>query len=285
MKHIFIMKDTKKHHDFEKIIREVMVSYDYEVIYTTSMQACLQHIQRYSQKARFYAVGGDGTIHGMIQALIHTDHELVVIPYGTGNDFCRMLTRMKDPRQILEQSLHRQAQKIDTIQLNDMYFINAACFGLDNVVASHVHDVIKIPFIPESKSYIVSIIQNIFRYKNVDVKMMSEGTCLYQGKVILCTVNNGTYYGGGFPIVPHALIQDGKMDICVVDSLPMIKIPYMLFLLLRRQLHKRKEVHYFQVKEVDVICRKSCNVDGEEMWFNDYHFQIHPASLNIVIFD
>ena len=40
-------------------------------------------------------------------------------------------------------------------------------------------------------------------------------------------MNNAKYYGGGFQITPQANIEDGYMDICVVDKIPKAKIPYM----------------------------------------------------------
>lgn len=68
----------------------------------------------------------------------------------------------------------------------------------------------------------------------------------------------------GFPIIPHASIDDGYMDICAVDQLPKAKIPYMITKLLKKNLYHRKEVHYFKVKEATVICANHCNIDGEE---------------------
>lgn len=284
MKHIFMMNDTKKHHDFEIHIHDIMKDYDYDIVYTTSIQKSIQYIKNYPYKARFYAVGGDGTINGIIQGLVHSHHEFVPIPLGTGNDFCRMLTKEKDPRKVLKNSLSGKVKLIDTIQLNDMYFINSACFGLDSVIANHVHDTPNIPFVPESKSYIVSILQHVLQYQHDEVTIISEGKCLFQGKVILCTVNNGQYYGGGFPIIPHASIDDGYMDICAVDQLPKAKIPYMITKLLNKNLYHRKEVHYFKVKEATVICANHCNIDGEEKKYDEYYFNILPQSLQVVTF-
>lgn len=285
MKHVFIMQETKKHHDFEKDIREVMKGYDVQIVYTHSVRESRKYVQSIQEPARFYAVGGDGTLKDFVEALVYTYHELVVIPLGTGNDFCRMLTHEKNPKLLLEKSLSCQSQKIDCIQLNESYYLNATCFGLDSIIANHVHDTLSIPLIPQSKSYIVSILQHVFHYKCDRVKIMSEGKCLFDDNMILCTLNNAQYYGGGFPIIPHAKIDDGLMDICVVDSLSKLKIPYMVYLLLRRDLYKRKEVHYFQVKEATVYYPKSCNVDGDERKEDVYHFQICPSSLNMVIYE
>lgn len=285
MKHVFLMHDVKRYHDLSVSINEVMKDYDYEIVYKTSMAATIAYIQECNEPCRFYAVGGDGTLSGIIQPLVHTHHELVVLPFGTGNDFCRTLTAQKDLIILLKESLKHECHKVDTILLNDRYYINSACFGVDSVIANHVHDVIQIPLVPQSKSYIVSILQHVFSYQHDEVALYSKGECLYKGKVILCTLNNGQYYGGGFPITPQADIQDGYFDVCIVDQLPNVKIPYMLSVLFKRQLHKRKEVHYFRLKEAQIICKNDCNLDGEQYQSHRYYFQIVPASLNIVIYD
>ncbi|MEG0592132.1 MAG: diacylglycerol kinase family protein [Coprobacillus sp.] len=283
MKHIFMMNDTKKHHDFEKEIHDVMKEYHYEIIYTTSMQDTIQYILDYPTTARFYSVGGDGTLSGIIQAMVHKDHELVVIPLGTGNDFCRTVTSERNPKSVLIQSLSKQSQKIDSVLINDRYYINSACFGVDSVIANHVHDTPNIPLVPNSKSYIVSIMQHVFSYQFDMVKIISEDKCLYEGKVTLCTFNNGQYYGGGFHIIPHANIQDGYIDVCVVDKVKKSKIPYMLGLLLAHKLQNRKDVHYFKVKEATIYTQQISNIDGEEYISDTYHLKIVPASLNLVI--
>ena len=54
--------------------------------------------------------------------------ELVVLPFGTGNDFCRTLTKEKNIQKILIQSLQQSSQKVDTIQINNRYYLNSACF-------------------------------------------------------------------------------------------------------------------------------------------------------------
>lgn len=285
MRHIFMMKYTKKHHDFEQVIHRVMKNKNYEIIYRNSLHDSQKYIENLSEQVRLYIVGGDGTINGLIQKLIFSQHEIVILPLGTGNDFCRTLTKEKNPVILLQQSLKLSAQKVDVIQLNDLYYINVACFGLDSVIANHVHDTPHIPFVPDSKSYIISILQNVLKYKDHDVQIFNQNQLLFQGEMTLCAVNNAQYYGGGFQIIPHANIQDGYIDICVVDKIPKWKIPYMVERLVRHKLQNRQDVHYFHVKDAKVICRYSCNVDGEEVKYDEYNFKIIPACLNMVLYD
>lgn len=285
MKHVFIMHDIKKHHDFENHIHQVMDGMNYQIIYTHSFHETIQFVKKLTTPTRLYSVGGDGALNILVQAVIDTPHELVVIPLGTGNDFCRTLTQEKDPVILLKESLQCSAERIDVIQLNNQYYINAACFGVDSIIATHVHDTPHIPLIPQSRSYIVSILQHVFRY-GFDEVVVSDGEKeLYRGPMTLCTLNNAQYYGGGFHIIPQADIQDGYIDICIVDKIPKIKIPYMITLLLRHKLEHRKEVHYYKVKEAHVLSYNSCNMDGEEVKEKEYHFQIIPQSISMVLYN
>lgn len=282
MKHLMICKSTKQDHEFVKKIEHMMKSYDFEVIFSHSANESRKIIQKLKEPTRIYCVGGDGTLNNMIQEVVNTEHELVVIPLGTGNDFSRLLIKERNPVKILKQSLTHQAQLIDTIQLNDKYYINATCFALDRVVANHVHDTPEIPLIPASKSYIVSVMQHVFQYSFNEVTIEADGHIIYQGHTTLCTINNGQYYGGGFQITPNASLTDGFMDICVVDQVPKTKIPYLFQFLIRHQLHKRKEVHFFKAKSIKVITSTSSNMDGERYKSHEYIFHIHPQSVRIV---
>lgn len=282
MKHVFIMNDIKKNHDLETSIKQIMNGYDYHIQYTHSPQEIKNYIKSLKEPTRIYAVGGDGAIHHVTQSLVHSEHELVVIPYGTGNDFSRTITVDKDPLTILKKSLQAISQKIDVIQVNDDYCINATCFGLDSIIANHVHDIVQIPFVPESKSYIVSILQNVMQFHPQNILIESQGNMLYQGSSILCTVNNAKYYGGGFCIVPHADIQDGYMDICVVEGVSKRKYPGLIRCLLKHTLHTRKEVHFYHVKEARVKYIQTCNIDGEEKHAEECDMKVIPQSLNLV---
>ena len=282
MKHIFLLKDIKKHHDFAIKINEIMHGYDYELIYSHSAVEMQNHVQKLTTPCRLYVVGGDGTIHNLIQVLVHTHHEMVILPLGTGNDFARCLTKEKNLYQILKQSLHKKAKPIDTILMNERYYINAACFGLDSVIANHVHDTPNIPLVPESQSYIISILQHIFQYNFHHVKVISKGKCLYDGPVTLCTLNNGQYYGGGFQITPESRFDDGWIDVCIADKVPKRKMPYFISLLVAHKIAHRPEIHYFKVKEADIICDYECNLDGEIYKNTHYHVEIQPLSILLV---
>ncbi|HCJ15545.1 MAG TPA: hypothetical protein DHV77_10905 [Erysipelotrichaceae bacterium] len=162
MKHVFLLKSEGTTHSFLPTIHKIMKGYDYDIHISQYPNHVISIMKEYRTPVRVYAVGGDGFMNQVVQALVHTKHEMVVIPYGTGNDFSRYVNNgVKKAEDVLRESLQWHAQRIDTVKMNDLYYINSGCFGIDAAIANHVHDVVNVPFIPESKSYILSILRNI----------------------------------------------------------------------------------------------------------------------------
>ena len=78
----------------------------------------------------FIAAGGDGTVHHVVQAVVHTDASLAVIPIGTYNHFARDLGIPLDWRAALDVALTGELRQIDTGRVNDQFFLNNVSIGL-----------------------------------------------------------------------------------------------------------------------------------------------------------
>ena len=78
----------------------------------------------------FVAAGGDGTIHHIVQGLIHTNAELAVIPIGTYNHFARDLEIPLTWPEALEVALRGDTHFVDTGRINERFFVNNASLGL-----------------------------------------------------------------------------------------------------------------------------------------------------------
>ncbi len=78
----------------------------------------------------FVAVGGDGTLHGVAQALVGTDAVMGIIPAGTFNHFARDLQIPLEWSEALEVALHGETTEVDTGRANSDYFLNNISIGL-----------------------------------------------------------------------------------------------------------------------------------------------------------
>src|SRR5438105_426131 len=87
-----------------------------------------QHIQM--GRGLFVAAGGDGTINGVIQALVNTDAVLGVIPVGTFNHFARDLGLPLEWRNALDVAISGATRQIDAARVNERFFVNNVSMGL-----------------------------------------------------------------------------------------------------------------------------------------------------------
>ena len=125
-------------------------------------------------------------INRVLQGIVNTKNILGFIPYGTGNDLYKNVKK----------NFKNGNTLCDLVKINDRYFINVACFGIDADVANSKDD-IKSKFLPKSSSYIVSLLNTFFKYKNKNFEVKINNMSI-KDKFATIAVCNGSYYGNGF---------------------------------------------------------------------------------------
>ena len=262
-KHVFIMKPNLKDTKIEAMIVSIMQGYHYEIKYTKYSRHAIK-IAKECHNCRIYAVGGDGLIHEIVQGIVGSDNELIVIPAGTGNDFIRSIADSKDPAVLLKKSLSLKAKPIDLIKANDIYCINVLCCAFDSDIANNVHNYRKIKFLPKALQYANVLIKRISKYRFYPTK--------------------GRYFGGGFEVGKDANVQDGFIDLNFVSTLPKRLILYYIFLMLKKRLDLGKLYFHDKLKSVDLITRQEVNIDGETYRPGSYHLEIVSDLIKVVIY-
>ena len=193
-------------------------------------------IGKNAPQATIVAVGGDGTIHEVINGLIDFPKVKVgFIPGGSGNDFSRGFSIPKDPItavQSLFQWLKAEPNYVDlgkvvNARSEKSYFINNMGAGFDAVIASEANrSRLKALFNRFSMGtvvYAIILIKQLFSYKCTDVVIDVDGKQYYFPATWFVTVANQPYYGGGMMISPDACPNDGILNLIVVHNLSKIK--------------------------------------------------------------
>lgn len=285
MKHIFIIKPDQNNKNIEAMIVKVMQGYRYEIKYTHYPRHATLLAKSYSGcNYRIYAVGGDGMIHEIVQGLVGSDNELVVIPTGTGNDFVRTIADENDPEKLLKKSLSLAASEIDLIKVNDIYCINVLCCAFDSDIANNVHKYSQIKYLPRSLQYASVLVRRITQYCLFPTALFQDGKKFYEGNLIVGAFCNGKYFGGGFKIGKEAQIDDGMIDINLVSSLHKRYIPYYLTLLLAGKLEQGKLYYHQKLPYLTLKTRQQVNIDGETYPSGTYNLKIVKNSLKIVLY-
>jgi diacylglycerol kinase family enzyme len=159
----------------------------------------------------FLAGGGDGTVHHVLQPLVHSDAHLGVIPLGTYNHFAKDLGIPLDPFEALEVALDGATRQIDTARINERFFANNVSIGLyPEAVArreEHGRDY------PRWKARLYAFYTTMRRYPHVTVTVETE----HHREVIrthMFMVSNNRYELERVGIeAPRATLEEGRVSV------------------------------------------------------------------------
>lgn len=220
-----------------------------------------------------FSVGGDGNLNEVLNGIVTSEHKILGnIPAGSGNDFDKTL-KQQQPGII----------SIDLGRINRRFFVNVACLGLDADVANNISFIRNKKWIPVSQRYNASLIYTYFKYKFKKLKI-TMGETQVENECTILAIGNGQYYGGGFRIAPHALLDDGMLDIYFVEKMPKPKMIPVLMKLLKGNHESSPYVKRYTDKKIIVDSEELCifNVDGEMMRSNHFEIEILPNTLKVL---
>lgn len=228
------------------------------------------------------AVGGDGTIHEVLNGIVGSNKILGIIPAGTGNDLSRTLNLPHNPELALELILQGKTKAIDLGKANGKYFINFASIGLDAVIASEANYIKK--YISGKIAYILAAIKGINLFKSREIKFIIDDKKISE-KVMMITVCNGIYYGGGMMIAPKAMLEDGYFDVCVIKKMNKLKLLALFPTIYLGKHVNYKEVEFYRAKKVKIISEDhlQVNADGELIHDKALEFEVLQQRLEIII--
>lgn len=185
-------------------------------------QICEEHIGA-GEKLRFYACGGDGTLGEVVSGAIGYDFASVgLIPKGTGNDFVRNFTN-KELFFDISAQIDGKDRSMDVLACNDMYAINMINIGFDCEVVKKMVKIKRWPFVPSKLAYILGVVPTFITKPGVKVKASIDGETPIDMSLLLLTIANGCYCGGGFHSNPEALITDGKINALFVNNIKRLR--------------------------------------------------------------
>ncbi|MBQ7227601.1 MAG: diacylglycerol kinase family lipid kinase [Clostridia bacterium] len=159
------------------------------------------------------AIGGDGTFHEALNGLVTPETTtLGFIPAGRGNDFARASKLSSDPIEAFEDILRGDTKQIDYIQCGDKKCLNVAGTGMDVDVLQAVINK------KNTISYYVSLVKCLMKFKPYPMRIKINGEWI-EKNIIMVGVGNGSAFGGGMNAFANAKIDDGKLDLMVVEKL------------------------------------------------------------------
>jgi YegS/Rv2252/BmrU family lipid kinase len=228
------------------------------------------------------AWGGDGTINEAASALIHTRVPLGIVPAGSGNGLAADLRIPFSPRAALDVAAAGRTARIDVGQIDDhCYFFNIAGIGIDAVIAARFAE--RGMRRRGAFGYLQLSTAELLRYRCQTYQLTLDDT-RYEHKALLVALANGRQYGNRLLIAPGARMDDGLLEVVVVEDMSLLNIAWRLPSLFRGTLQAgpgiaMRAAHTLQIRSAAPI---PYHVDGEpRLGDTDLSVRTHPGALHV----
>jgi YegS/Rv2252/BmrU family lipid kinase len=168
------------------------------------------------------AWGGDGTVNGCAAAVAGTGIPMAIIPGGSGNGLARDLGIPLNAQQAFHLAATGRVRSIDAGELHGSLFFNVAGVGFDARIADRLAAPGAWRGLP---GYIMATVGELRSYEPdrysiynaCDVDGRALATDIVDRPALFIALANSRQYGSGAQIAPAARLDDGMMEIVVVE--------------------------------------------------------------------
>lgn len=165
------------------------------------------------------SVGGDGMLSHLAGPVAAAGGTLAVLPAGRGNDFARMLGLPSEPAAVAELLLHGPASPVDllgwTVPGAPTRTVAGSVYaGVDARAAALVH---RMRWVPKRLQYPWAAVRSLATYQPGRFALGVDGSP-HHFSAATVVVANSAYYGKGMKIAPGARVDDGLLDVVVIEA-------------------------------------------------------------------
>ncbi|HTT57607.1 MAG TPA: diacylglycerol kinase family protein [Opitutaceae bacterium] len=163
---------------------------------------------------RVIAVGGDGTVNEVAQALVGTSAALGIVPAGSGNGLALALGLPTRPALALALAADPRARiiAIDTGVANGHPFFNVMGLGFDAEVSRRVNRLAHRGL----AAYLRTGLAAFVRHQGQSVTVSDDNGRRETLDTFLVSVGNSDQYGNRARFAPGARVDDGQLDLVAV---------------------------------------------------------------------
>lgn len=238
---------------------------------------------------RLVVVGGDGTLHMVAGEILAAGAasavSLGLVPLGTGCDFARALALPKRPSQAFQLALEGEARPVDAGVIHGFwgreFFVNVASAGISGLVDELVNANPR----RGTLAFLTSTLRALRRYQPAVATVEVDGQTLYSGPILLAAVANGTSFGKGMRIAPLARVDDGVLDVVVVEAVRGLQLVRRLPLVYLGRHVRLPQVRFARGREVRLDFANPLppfDVDGECVASAPSTFSVMAGALKVV---
>jgi diacylglycerol kinase (ATP) len=231
------------------------------------------------------ALGGDGTASLAANGILGTGAALAALPAGTGDDFAKAIGAGKLDTAV-ELLANPKIVDIDVIEVTTgaekRSFVNISGAGFDSEVNETANAMaVKLG---ATGTYIAALLKTLSRYSPAAFTIQVDDERM-ELDAMLVEVGNGRWTGGGMKVLPNALMNDGLLDVCIVEALskPAFLKAFPRVFLGSHTTHPKVHMRTGTRVQVEANRRVLVYADGELVGSLPAIFEVRPAALPVVV--
>ena len=266
---------------------------DMDIVMTVAAGDAMQAAEKAAREGydHLFIAGGDGTLNEVVNGVASVDGALAnttfgLIPLGTGNDFAQALGLPEDVEQAINILFEGRTIQVDVGVLNDdRHFINVSAGGFIAEVSDAVNPQLK--SVAGKLAYLIGGAQVLMDYAPVGVQLRAIENGVAQNRELdmeMFAVCISRMVGGGRLIAPHAVINDGLVDVCLVEAMPTLDFISLLTRISAGDHTEDDRVAYFRASELELHFNRTIkvNTDGEVLEAGHCHYRILPRAARFL---
>jgi YegS/Rv2252/BmrU family lipid kinase len=261
---------------------------DHRTLYHDHATEIVKHLDLENCDA-VVSVGGDGTMYEVLNGMVKnntckTYPAFGVVPVGTGNSFSQDIG-MKTWRDGVKAINAGKKKAVDVMKFrtegDDFYSINSIGFGLPTDVCVNGNKYKK--YLGKA-AYTASALVEIMRFKPFRMVFEVDGV-KHEMESILANFSNSRIFGGNMMISPNSLVDDGKIELVTLETMPKGEILKALPTLYKGKHLSNPHVKVYEGKrfKVQTFPEKILNPEGEIFGVTPVELEVIPAMIEMFI--
>jgi YegS/Rv2252/BmrU family lipid kinase len=246
------------------------------------------------------AVGGDGTFNEVANGFIERDQlvrpsaRLGIVPTGTGGDFQKMLGLSSRRRadDAIDLLVHGRPTYIDVGkarftthqgEFQERYFVNLVSIGIGGSVAARSRNFLtplggKLAFL-----WATFVVLLAYHGRTVTLSIDGKGAPASHRITDIC-IGNGRFYGGGMHPCPTAVMDDGILEVTIIDHMNMFRLLRDIGVLYSRDIYRHPKTHHLRGTRIEATAETPTliQIDGEPLGRLPVEITVLPRTLPVL---
>jgi diacylglycerol kinase (ATP) len=235
------------------------------------------------------AMGGDGTLQGLVNAAYGSDVLIGMLPAGGGNDFAAALGLPKEPVAAARAVLNGQARSVDLLRARtadgrERLYVGGGGVGLDVEASRYAAGTYR--RMPGRLRYVVSALRAWREFTPLNARAEFPGSeqAALEASVLLAGVLNAPTYGAGLRVAPGAQVDDGWLNLSLVKNLIPLEVLALVPRLIRNGSLPDSYLKQTKARKVVLRTDRACffHGDGEIFGPAPVEIEVVPGAVKVL---